>query len=272
MTSPWAIERSHPGEGDLVASLVHRSLPPRLRRFTIWASPRVARYVELILKGAFPSEAHEFYLLRCGRRPGGIAAFRQIDGQAFLNHLWVAPRFRRRSLGTRLLAAAARSYLDRHPTERVALDVFSNGGAGSIAETWYGRLGFRERSRKAWWLGDIETRQSAGCSLPTTRCRLADRQHRAWGFSQFVVQTTGGQRYRVGRLYTPYFRLTEPAAALDAELRQALRILDRKRRLLLIGPESFPEPHWQMVALSRRLDTAAGAFLRRLEARASTGV
>ena len=144
----WTIRRARPGQGEEIARLVRASLPARVRRFTIWDSPQIGALVESLLGGARAGEAHEFYLARQGRRPAAaVAAFRLLDGQAFLNHLYVAPRFRGCRLGKRLLAAAARRYLARHPAERIGLDVFAGAHP---AEAWYARLGFEERARRIW--------------------------------------------------------------------------------------------------------------------------
>ncbi|MBI3695319.1 MAG: GNAT family N-acetyltransferase [Acidobacteria bacterium] len=148
MKDRWIISRAHPGQGAEIARLVRASLPPHLRRFTIWDSPDICSRVESILGGARAAEAHEFYLAR--QRSGAaaaVAAFRLLDGQAFLNHLYVAPRFRGRGLGRQLLTTACRRYLARHPARRIALDVFSGAHP---AEGWYARLGFEERRQRVW--------------------------------------------------------------------------------------------------------------------------
>ena len=269
MTGAWKIARAGPGDGRDIARLVRSSLPCRVRALTIWASPRVSRYLEDILRGGLAWEGHAFYILRRGPAAEGVAAFRQSDGTAFLNHLHVAPRFRSRSLGARLLAEAARYYLEAHPSVNLGLDVFAGN---PLAEAWYARLGFTEHSRNGWWVWQRRSDRAAGREgdggIPMT---VADRQHRAWGFSHFVAQVNGGTRYEVGRLYTPYFRLMQPEAAADLKLQQALRVLDPSRRPLRIGPERLPHPPWEKVAVSRRLEAPAAVLWAHLEASAGRG-
>jgi GNAT superfamily N-acetyltransferase len=260
----WSFDLAAPKDAASIARLVCASLAAPARRLTIWASPRVARYVHAVLCGAFPGEARQFYLLRRGSTPAGLAAFRLFEGAAFLNHLYIAPRYRSLSLGSLLLESAVRRYLTRHPAREIALDVFA-GNTG--AEAWYERLGFEERARLGWWISAI------GVHVPQARLAAASaaaaRQQRAWGFSQFAVLTRAGP-YQVGRLYTPFFRLTEPRAAADRELHAALAGRDPRRRLLLIAPGSFasaaPGPGWKQEAQSRRLAVASPVLLGRLAA------
>ncbi len=342
----WTVERATPADAAEIARLVRASLPARLRPLTIWASPRVDRYVESILTRAFSNEAHEYYLLRNHRVPAtglpadsqvvlptvpatdfaadsnvvvatrpatglaanstarsttrpatgfaagstarstthpaaalaaasaaglptrpaaGLAAFRRVEGEAFLNHLYVAAPFRGRALGALLLERAARDYLARHPAARLALDVFSHN---TLAAKWYARLGFKERARQAWCLRRHIRQGPRASSRPTFIEGLsgADRGPRAWGFSSFVVRLSAGRRYRVGRLYKPYFRLAGAPAGRDVELHRALAALDPARRLVLHAPDDFAEPSWRRVALSFRLECPARLLLSRLAA------
>ncbi len=265
MSEDWRVDQAQRGEGNQIARLVRASLAPAVLPFTIWASPGVGGYVEEIIAGGFASESHVFYLLRAGQKAAGVAAFRWLHGEAFLNHLYIAPRFRGRSFGRRLLAESALRYFENHPAERVRLDLFAGARP---AEAWYTRLGFRECGGRVWWLEP----EPAGAArrAPTNG---ASRRSAPWGFSSFEVHTVKGRRYEVGCLYKPYFRITQPEAACDAELRQVLRIIDPHRRLLLMGPEKFHHPSWRRVAVTRRLEGDARKLLGRLlgtESRQST--
>jgi hypothetical protein len=267
MKGDYRVDVARPGEEGEVARLVRCSLAPQLRRLTIWESPRVDRFVAAILGGAFPDEAREFFLLRWEDQPAGVAAFRLLAGRAFLNHLYVGPWLRGRLLGLRLFAASARSYLSRHGWATLALDVVAGQ---QPAEAWYERLGFVESERRQWWLED----QTSGRQGNHRRWRElcdglaeAERQHRIWGFSSLTASAGDGQRYQVGRLYTPYFRLTQAAAAQDRELGAVLTSLDSTRRLLLLAPQEMERRVWRKVALSRRLECEARVLLERLEGR-----
>ena len=261
MNRDFTIHRARAGQGAEVAQLIRRSLPPRLRPLTIWHSPRAARYVEAILRHRVSEADAAFYLLRRGKHIAGLAAFRVLDQHAFLNHLYVAPRWRGRGLGARLLAAAARNYLERHPLGQIALDVFAGNAA---VEAWYARLGFLEHAQRTWRLvppGHAHPSETP----PPARCEnlaAANRRHRAWGFSTVVIATSAG-RLDVGRLYAPYFRLPDCRAAADPELHRTLRALDRSRRCLLIAPSS-PPTGWIPLAVSRRLQCPAATLFQRL--------
>lgn len=267
----WSLGLATPKDAGDIARLVRASLAAPVRRYTIWASPRASRYVHALLCGAFPSEAHQFYLLRRGLTPAGLAAFRLLGQAAFLNHLYIAPRFRGRSLGSLLLASAARRYLAQHPAPEIALEVFAgNRRAGA----WYERLGFEPHAKLGWW---VSTGAMRVPRFPLAASGGDDeaRRHRAWGFSQFPIETPGG-RYQVGRLCTSWFRLTDPRAAADADLQAALAALDPRRRLLLIAPRSAASPrlaaNWRTVARSRRLHSSPGVVLDRLAAGRPAGV
>lgn len=242
------IERARPGQGRLVARWIARSLDPSLLPLTIWRSPRAGRYVESLL-----SDTPGYYWLRCGGVVAGLAAFRHLNGAAFLNHISIGPRWRGRGRGRSLLAAATARYLDECPARRVALDAF----AGQFPQAWYRRLGFVEQERQGWYIRPGRAPLAQRLALPDLAA--ADRRHRAWGFSTITVGP-----YTVGRLWAPYFRLTDPAAARDRGLTRLLAGLDPARRLLLVAPTA--PRGWTRVARSERLVCSADLLLERLHA------
>lgn len=249
----FTVEAAQAGEGEWVARAIRRSLDPDLVDYTIWRSPRAGRYVESLLRGRVDEGHAAFYLLRRGRASLGLAAFRTLDGAAFLNHLWVAPEWQGQGLGRLLLLEAARLYHRRHPAPRLALEVF----AGRPAEAWYRRLGFVESERRSWWRGPSLPSPEAPL-LPCHGLAGAARRHRAWGFSSFRAGP-----YRVGRLWTPYFRLTDPAALRDPALLATLARLDPARRPFLVAPFALPHP-WYRVAVSKRMECSADLFFERV--------
>jgi GNAT superfamily N-acetyltransferase len=249
MTATFEIRPAVPGEGRVVARLIRRSLAPGLRPLTIWGSPRAASYVEAVL--ALPGSG--FYLLSQDTAPAGLAAWRPLAGQAFLNHLYVGPRWRAQGLGRRLLADSLAAHLRGYPADAVALDVLA-GNARALS--WYQRLGFAPREERSWWLGPRCTPARSPLAVPPRLLAAANRQHRAWGFS--TLPLAAGD---VGRLYAPYFRLPDPAAAHNVALRAVLGQLDPRRRLLLLAATPQPAPGWRRTAVSRRL-TAPVAFVR----------
>ncbi|HYM10812.1 MAG TPA: hypothetical protein VEU62_08765, partial [Bryobacterales bacterium] len=156
-------------------------------------------------------------------------------------------------------------YLARHPAPEIGLDVFARNRS---ATAWYRRLGFEQRTRLGWWIS-VRGVRAATARPPAAVAAAAARQHRAWGFSQLAARTGAG-RYQVGRLYAPFFRLTDPRAAADPDLLAALARLNPRRRLLLIAPASsaWPgrRPGWEQVAQSRRLRARSAVLLSRLAA------
>jgi ribosomal protein S18 acetylase RimI-like enzyme len=241
-----AVERARPGQGRLVARWIARSLDPSLLPLTIWRSPRAGRYVDSLLE-----EAPGYYLWRRGGVVAGVAAFRHLDGAAFLNHISIGRRWRGRGWGRRLLAAAAARYLDERPARRIVLDAF----AGQFPQAWYRRLGFVRQERQGWYIRSCPAPGNRPLAVPGLAA--ANRRHRAWGFSTIRVGP-----YTVGRLWAPYFRLTDPAAARDRDLTGRLAALDPARRLLLVAPTA--PRGWTRVARSERLVCSADLLLERL--------
>jgi ribosomal protein S18 acetylase RimI-like enzyme len=240
---------ARPGQGRLVARAIARSFDPALLPFTIWRSPRAGRYVEELLE----DPRWGFYLLWSGRALTGMAVFREFGGRAFLNHLAIGRRWRGRGWGRRLLAEALRRY--RTPRGEVALDAF----AGGLAEGWYRRLGFVEESRRDWYTGPLVRPLRRLSALPVTGLEAAARDHQARGFSSFVAGP-----YTVGRLWTPYYRLTDPAAARDPDLACLLGALEAGRRLLLVAGAPRPSSRWRRLARSHRLVCSADLLQERL--------
>jgi GNAT superfamily N-acetyltransferase len=111
--------------------------------------------------------------------------------------------------------------------------------------------------RRSWLM--LISRTSAVQGLGAAR-RSACATHGDWGFSSFRLRLAPGRCFTVGRLYTPYFRLTHP----DPDLRRRLRAIDPKRRFLLIAAAPQPAPGWKRVAVTRRLICPAGRLLERL--------
>jgi hypothetical protein len=191
-----------------------------------------------------------------------VAAYRTLDSETFLDHLFVHSRWRGRRLGARLLAASLAAYHARVPSSRLLLDV----RAGNVlAERWYARLGFAERARSCWWLGPPPASPPSAPGRPAAARRPeADRQHRAWGFSMITLPSSDGRPCIVGRLYRPYYRFSDPDAARDPLVGAALAALDPARRSLLLASAPQPGPGWRRLAVSRRLASPIPSLLDRL--------
>jgi ribosomal protein S18 acetylase RimI-like enzyme len=241
------IRLAQPGQGRLVARAIARSLDPALLPLTIWRSPRAGRYVDTLLI----DPGWGFYLLWSGRELAGLAMFRRVERRAFLNHIAIGRRWRGRGLGRRLL----RDALSRYGGEEVALDAF----AGGLAEAWYRRLGFVEGSRLDWYTGPLVAPRRRISALEVAGLETAAEEHRVCGFSSFVAGP-----YAVGRLWAPYYRLTNPEAAQDPDLACLLEALAPGRGLLLVADAPRPSPRWRHVARVHRLVCSADLLLERL--------
>jgi GNAT superfamily N-acetyltransferase len=178
--------------------------------------------------GLLDESLSAFYLL-LGKRgdAAGVVEFRTFGGGAFLNHIAVAPSFRGRGCGRLLLRSAAKDFLAQHPARRVLLDV---DPSNAVAYEWYSRLGFVPFGETYWQLGEIQRQPArAGAVLGLAH---AEAMHRRFGFSQLRIETHRDIR-DAGRLGREYFRLDQTAWD-DPGVHAALRLLDAKRRILLV--------------------------------------
>jgi GNAT superfamily N-acetyltransferase len=254
VTSPLRIELARPGQGARIARWIARALDPAVLPLTIWRSPRAGCYVEFLLSSGHGPDPYLFYMLYAGPHLAGLAAFRTLDGDPFLNHLCIGRRWRGRGWGRRLLTGAAVRYLRLCPARRLRLDVF----AGTSAEAWYRRLGFTPQTRLRWQTHAVSPNGApAADALPVKDLDLAERQHRDWGFSCFHAGP-----YSIGRLFAPYFRLTDPHAARDRDLIRLLASLEPSRRLLLVAPAAMRR--WRTRLVSHRMTCAVDVFFNRL--------
>ena len=263
------VRAARPGEGSLVAEWIRASLPPAVVEMTIWASPRVNRYVEEHLAAGPDSAETGYYLLETdGAEPAGIAEFRVVDGAGFLNQIYVAPEHRGRSLGRLLLHEAAYDWTSRKRAPAVMLDVEVEN---QRAYRWYEQLGFQPLVDVFWQVAPLRSPTVAAGEIAGET--EAEQRQRQWGFSRFSVQTPAGCSpggcYEVGRMPAAFFRLDSVDAWRDDALHAALHRLDPARRILLLtSAEQFD---LKTVRHSRRVSVDAALMMGRLCPQQGTG-
>lgn len=259
--SPAVVERARTGEAGRVAHLLARMYEPFELPFTIWASPRIGRYVADLMEHPDPEDIHEFSVLRRGNSIAGAIHLRRIDGAIFVDGIYTDPASRKDQLSNFLVHTALTDYGRYGPFAVVRFD-----GAESkpAVRAWHRRvLGAAEAHRRTWWRMPLPAAGNAHGRL--SGMDRADRDHDRWGFSSVTV-TTSLKSYTVGRLPGPYFRLADADGARDRELLGSLAALDSSRELCVIGTkETQPEGGW-IIDTFVRSQVDFPELLRRLKA------
>lgn len=180
----------------------------------------------------------------------GVAEWRIVDQDLFLNQIGVHPAWRSQGVGTRLLHDGLRHDPDR-PT--VALDVFATNDR---ARRWYERLGFTLRTSNVWVeyspsvvKGFAENSSTApdGPDLPGDPYALfkgldaADAMHATYGFSSFHLRAEPSasgtpETVRIGRLGDTHFRIPSFRLLRSRHVWSLLHTIDPARGVLYIGP------------------------------------
>ena len=250
------VRRARPGEGPLVVDWIRASLSPAVAGMTIWASPRVDRYVEHSLATGSAAPTAYYLLETDAAETAGVAEFRRVGGAAFLNQIHISPKHRGRSLGRSLLGRAACDWTARTGASVITLD---DETENRLAYRWYQRLGFRPLSETFWQVGGI--RSSASRPAHIEGLEEAERQHEQWGFSRLTARTRKGP-YTVDRLPGRFFRLDSLDAWHDDSVHATLREIDPSRRIVLLSPTEIDA--LETVRHSRRMSVDARAMMRAL--------
>lgn len=214
-----------------ISQLICENIDANLRELTIWASPQIVDYVRHLI---YSSEDTVFYVAEAARGALiGVVQYREVEDQAFLNHIFVDAKHRGRGVGRRLLYEATTAFLDRRNIETVALDTRQ----GAVAGKWYTALGFRTVRDVVWQTASLSARterQGAVVLLPGALEFMA-RFH----FCRFIVDT-GERRYTVGQLGEQYFSVREPDSLRDSILHGTLKSINPEARLLLRSEKVLP--------------------------------
>jgi GNAT superfamily N-acetyltransferase len=228
---------------------------------TIYGSRGIVAYIADQIEAGGRHGDTRYWVAIIGNRVAGCLEMRYAPRLAWVNYLAVLPEWRSQRLGSRLLAAAIDAEYWDHPQCEVGLDVFADN-AGAVR--WYEGLGFASAAERVIAQVDIAT-------PPLGRFFLSGWPqsallHRRYGFSELSV-VTDEATHRVGLLGDEWFRLPNPASALDPGLRGALRAIDSGRRGLLTATEDLPQSIRgvsRVIAQIRRMRVAAADLRRRL--------
>ena len=174
----------------------------------------------------------------------GVAEWRIVDDDLFLNQIGVHSARRGQGIGTRLL----RDGLEHNPNRpTLTLDVFSTNDR---ARRWYERLGFILQASNVWaeyspavvkaFAGDSGTVPNIPDAL-VEGLDAADEMHAAYGFSSFRLRAAPSasrtpEMFRVGRLGATHFRITARRILRWRHLWSLLHAIDPARGILYIGP------------------------------------
>lgn len=200
---------------------------------TIYGCPGITGYVERVIHAA-PLGSTAYWVALSDAEVVGFAEFRRRPSELLLAYIGSRPTARRRGVAGRLLAGP----LHDDGVQQVALDVFEDN---HTAARWYDRLGFTGDQVMGWWEAGLpRTGGGMGAPARVTGLPQADACHRAFGFSELVVESAHGS-YRVGRLGDQWWRVFDPALLRDHEAVAALGALDERRRVVVLGSLSHPD-------------------------------
>jgi len=176
--------------------------------------------------------ADTVYTVACEKeRVVGCVELRLKPREIFLNYISLLPEMRSKGLGKRLLLAAIKSV--GWDCQEIKLDVFEENVQ---AKQWYERLGFRHATSLIWLRIRSERAKDVSGAV-VSGYPQACLCHERFGFGEFSVTTPSGV-YKVGILGRDWFRITEESALSDALLSSMLSMLDSKRDILAIIPET----------------------------------
>ena len=215
-------------ETEKIPSLIQSGIRADIYPLTIYSSEKYKFFVDDTMKQAktnFIGAFHKDTLL-------GFAEWRSNDIEIFLNNIYVKGSQRGLRIGTQLLKYGMNQYRTQ-TTKYLSLDVFDHN---KNAKLWYERLGM-EKQHVTYWHIAKQTRLEMNNGLVLTSvCNLknADEQHTKYGFSMLQISTENGN-YEIGRITNNYYRIHQPEALSDEQLKLKLYEMDPYRKLLLLS-------------------------------------
>lgn len=251
---PVRVRPARPEDSEAIVRTLREGFDPLILPYTIVSAAGMERFVydTLVQDGARSGTV--FTLAERGGGVAGVAELRRGVDELFLNHIYVRRDARGTGTGRQLLRESILAARD-HGQREIALDVFAGN---ERARRWYESLGFRERSVAHW----VEARLPNGGvpgrghldGLPAARLSM-DR----YGFCTFQLATPAGS-YRVGRIGTGLFRVTDGGVLGDGDALSILAEMEPGAALLCISPapgvHAHPSLAARVVGTSHRL--AAG--------------
>jgi ribosomal protein S18 acetylase RimI-like enzyme len=224
---PW-VRRARPDDAPAVVDIIREAFPPWVVERTIYGCAGMTSYVA---GSAVAGEIASPAFLVSGSSTDVLAATEiAINGrQLFVSYIGTRPEARSQGLGANLLSAATRISA-AGAADEIVLDVFRDNVR---ARAWYARLGFASMGgERGWWEFGLPAAQGQIGSI--SGLAQAELCHRAFGFSEITVVTSDAT-YRIGRLGSCWFRVTDLSALADPALMATLAGLDPSRQVLAMG-------------------------------------
>ncbi|MGZ9583857.1 GNAT family N-acetyltransferase [Paenibacillus marinisediminis] len=181
----------------------------------------------------------------------GYAEWRLIDDILHLNQLLIHPIYRGKGIG-KILMLWGTSYAKERHLPGLSLDVFVSNAR---ALSWYERLGFVPREKTAWYVqADVRSVESGAEPVYSLiNHDQSEQMHNNYHFSSLCMTTPSGT-YRIGRIGTDYYRISEIDALYDDDLIAGLRQLDPRRAIVVMIPEDLAIPSmYSLVDVSMRM-------------------
>ena len=254
----WRFRTPGPDEAYRVAALLRAVLPEPLLPCTIYGQDGFARFVADQMRTTGSQRRYVLLVEAASGLPAGIAEWRRMEGDVFLNQIGVVPTHRGRGGGRALL----REGLPPNASGRLQLDVFARN---TLAARWYYRLGLLRTGAYGWYeLPPFTASRALARSGELGNAGEAARAHTRYGFSEWQLRTPSGA-YTVGRLGRAWLRLTEPEVLDDPAACAFLAARAPDRRVLYLGTEA-PAPAAAVLARSLRLEAPLTRVVARLNA------
>lgn len=240
------IRAAAPGDGSAIAALIRGGFPSEFLNLTIYGCPGIRLYIEDQIQVPIGSSNTVYAVATRRHRPVSCIELRRFPTALCLNYIAVHPRYRGAGLGRRLLSFAISRFAPPSASN-IFLDV---GHENVLARRWYEKLGFRRESTTSWW----HIPRLSGERIPDSVCvrgfPQAEISQRKYGFSEFHVASALGE-FPIGRLGDRYFRVRDPIAVSDRQIRTFLAALDPRRRVVLCANDR--NSPFERVGRARRL-------------------
>lgn len=265
--SEAVIRPARPGDSEAIAALMREGVSGAVRWITVMGSPHLARYIadEITAK-----RGDEYVVGTVQGQVIGMSSWQHTGTSLQLNHLYLAPEFRGRGLGTALILDGLQR-VRRIEEQQLTLDVFYDNPR---ARAWYRSWGMSSEYHVRWIqfpLPPLEHQETFGFTV--SGLPESNERYLRYGFSQFTLSTASAT-YQIGRLGHGLFRTRSGAILRDPAALQGLTQIDSQRQLLCVGSaeettELLPKAA-KPIAESERLVSSCATVLRHLESLLST--
>ena len=222
------IRSARVGDSEAIATLMRKGVSDAVRHITIMGSPHLAHYIA----DEIAAKTGDEYVV--GTRQGqvvGMSSWRHTGMILQLNHLYLAPEFRGRGLGTALILDGLQR-VRRSEEHKLALDVFYDNPR---ARAWYRSWGMNCEHQARWIqlpLSAVGSQESLHYTV--SGMTESNVRHLRYGFSRFTLSTTSAT-YHIGRLGQGLFRVSAGSILHDPAALQGLNEIDPERQLLCVG-------------------------------------